>query len=215
MDAAQVASRNTEVPRRACAHGKQHDVEGPLQVLGRQIVADRNARFKANAFATKLVYSSVNNPFFKLEIGDPVPEYAAGPVGFFKHRDRMPQPPQFLGGRYSRWARSDNGHLLSGFALGRPGNDPSLLEGIFNDRKFNLFDSHGAIVDRKRTACFARSRTDASRYFRKVIGHFKPPECFLPLAAVHKVVPFGNEVIDRAPHGVTKGNAAVHAAAAL
>src|SRR5205823_5521057 len=126
-----------------------------------------------------------------------------------------------LGGtREPRWTGTDHGYILTGTLGGRFGHDPVLLKALVDDGAFNVLDGHRRFVDAQNARAFARCGTDPAGEFREVIRLVQPLERFAPQSAINEIVPFGNEVIDRTARGhardqragVTKGNAAVHAA---
>ena len=94
---------------------------------------------------------------------------------------------------------------------------------IVDNRRFDVFDRHRQFVEPEHAGAFARRRTDAAGEFGKVIGLVQPMKRFLPQAAINQIVPFRDQIVDRTARGhaadqlagVTKRNAAIHAARAL
>jgi len=86
----------------------------------------------------------------------------------------------------------------------------STLDYVFLD----LLNGHGRLVDTEHARCFARGRADTPGELWKVIGGVKLTDGLLPASLVYKVIPVGDEIVDRTT-GVTEGNAAIHAARGL
>ena len=87
----------------------------------------------------------------------------------------------------------------------------------------DVLDGDGRGVDAEDAGAFAGGRADAAGEFGEVIGLVQAVEGFLPQAAIDQVVPFGDQVVDRAAGGhaaeqragVAERHAAIHAARAL
>src|SRR5579872_7376069 len=92
--------------------------------------------------------------------------------------------------------------------------NPTLIPGSFDDALLNQLDRNRRQIDAEDAGGFARSRTDAARELREVVGGVQASDGILPTAVIDQVVPVGDKVVDRAA-GVAEGNAAVHAASAL
>ena len=56
----------------------------------------------------------------------------------------------------------------------------------------------GGVVDAEHARAFARRRADAAGELREVVGLVQAIERFLPQAAINEIVPFRDEVVDRA-----------------
>src|SRR5262249_20225965 len=121
------------------------------------------------------------------------------------------------------WTGADDGHFLAGTNCGGLRNDPALFPALVDDGALEVFYGYRRGVDAQGTGTFARSRTNPARKIREIIGLTPPLEGFFPQAAIHEVIPFGNEVVNRAAGGHTveqsprmaEGNAAIHAPGAL
>src|SRR5690606_8258293 len=94
------------------------------------------------------------------------------------------------------------------------GYDPAFFPALVDDEVLDRLDADRVIVDVQRTGRLAGCRADAPRELGEVVGGMQHVECTAPLAAVHEIVPVGNDVVDGAAV-VAEGNAAVHAAGAL
>jgi hypothetical protein len=123
-------------------------------------------------------------------------------------------PRQLLRGRQSGRTGADDGDGLAGLDLRRLRHDPAFFPAFVDDRMLDRLDAHGVGIDVQRARGFTRGRTDAAGKIREVVGRVQDGQRLLPVAAVHQVVPVGNDVVDRAA-GIAEGNAAVHAARAL
>jgi hypothetical protein len=78
-------------------------------------------------------------------------------------------------------------------------------------------------VHAEHARAFARRGADAAGELGKIIRLVQAVERFAPEAAINQIVPFGNQIVDRAAAGhaadelagVAERNAAIHAARAL
>ncbi len=99
-------------------------------------------------------------------------------------------------------------------AAGGSGRIQPCCERVVDDGLLDLLDGHRRLVDAQHAGGFARRRADAAGEFRKIVGRVQHANGFAPAAAIHQVVPVGNDVGERAA-GVAEGHAAIHAAGAL
>src|SRR5579883_2299586 len=104
-------------------------------------------------------------------------------------------------------------------ALARPARrrlrrDPAFGESMIDDALLDQLDRDRVVIDVEDTRLFARRRTDASGEFRKIVGRVQALDRFAPAAAIHQIVPVGNDVPERAAL-VAERDAAVHASRAL
>ena len=121
---------------------------------------------------------------------------------------------QLLCGCQTCGSRADDGDAFSCAHLWRLGPNPSFFEATLDDVLFDLLDCHRRVGDAEDACGFAGSGANASGEFRKIIGRMKLPHGFFPSAAVYKVVPVRDQVVDRAS-GVAEGDATIHATGAL
>jgi hypothetical protein len=90
------------------------------------------------------------------------------------------------------------------------------LKSSIDDSAFDIFDGHRRVGDSKNACAFAGSRTNPSGELREVVGFVQPIKSFLPSSGIDQVVPFGNEVLDRASTcRLAKGDSAIHATGTL
>ena len=81
---------------------------------------------------------------------------------------------------------------------GGSGVDPAFFQAVVDDRALDVLDRDRRLVDAEHARAFARRGTDAAGELGKVVGLVQPLERFLPQAAIDQIVPFGNQVVDRA-----------------
>ena len=120
-------------------------------------------------------------------------------------------------------AGTDDGDGFAGAFLRRFGFDPAVLPAMINDFALDVLDRDRRIVDSQHARAFARRGTDAPGELGEIIRLVQAFERFLPKAAINQIVPFGNQIMDRAAAGhaadelagVAERNAAIHAARAL
>ena len=91
--------------------------------------------------------------------------------------------------------------------LGKASIDDGILDVLYRYRR----------VDNSQHTCsFARCRAGPSRKLGKIIGLMQSVQGFTPTAAIHQVVPFGDQIINGTTcFGLAKGHAAIHATCSL
>ena len=102
-------------------------------------------------------------------------------------------------------------------------HDPAFVPAAIDDRVLDVLDRDRRLVDAEHARAFARRRADAAGELREVVRLVQALERFVPQAAIDEVVPFRDQVVDRAARGhaadqlagVAERHAAVHAARAL
>src|SRR5690606_26112037 len=103
------------------------------------------------------------------------------------------------------------------------GDHPSLLERMVDDRLLDALDGHRFGDQSQHAGSLAGSRTDTPGEFLEIVGFMQPVKSLFPLAAIDQIVPFRDEVVDRAPHRFTpdlcsalaERYSAIHAAGTL
>mmetsp|Transcript_21740 Transcript_21740/g.51703 ORF Transcript_21740/g.51703 Transcript_21740/m.51703 type:complete len:294 (+) Transcript_21740:1216-2097(+) len=115
-------------------------------------------------------------------------------------------------------AHDDNPFVCS--YLGRTRHHPAHLISLVNDGQLHGFDRHWIINDAKCAGTFARCWADPASEFWEVVGGHQPLERIEPGTLSDQVVPFRDEIPERASglvrYGlVAEGRAAVHAAGSL
>src|SRR2546430_17710283 len=98
-------------------------------------------------------------------------------------------------------AGTNDGYFLSGADLGRLGDDPTFIPPMIDDGTFQVLDRDGRRIDAEDAGAFARCGTNAARELREIVGFMETIERFLPKTAIDQVVPFRNEVVNRAAGG--------------
>ena len=121
---------------------------------------------------------------------------------------------QLLGGGETRRAGTDDGDATLGALLRGLGVNPALLPGALDDADLDLLDGHGVVVDGEDAGGLAGRRAEPSGEFGEVVGGVQPLDRVAPVAAIHEVVPVGDDVAEGAAL-VAEGHAAVHAARGL
>ena len=101
-------------------------------------------------------------------------------------------------GREAAGARTHHGHRHTTAVLGDTRRDPPLLPRTLDNGILDVLDSHGLVHQTSHASTFARGGADQAGKLREVVGLVKAVNRLLPLALVHQLVPFGNQVIDRA-----------------
>ncbi len=91
---------------------------------------------------------------------------------------------------------------------------PAVLAALVDDGVLDGLDADRVVVDVQRAGRFARRRADAAGHFGEVVGGMQYFQRLFPVAAIHQVVPVGNDVVDRAAV-VAERDAAIHATRAL
>jgi hypothetical protein len=87
----------------------------------------------------------------------------------------------------------------------------------------DIFDGDRRIIDAQHAGTFARRRTNAAGELRKIIGLVQAVQRLAPEAPINQVIPFRNQIVNRAAAGhaadqlagVAERNAAIHASGTL
>ena len=107
--------------------------------------------------------------------------------------------------------------------VGRLRRDPAFLPTVVDDGALDVLDRDRRLVDAEHARAFARRGANAAGELGEIIRLVQALERFFPQAAIDEIVPFGDEIVDRAAAGhaaderagVAERNAAIHAARAL
>src|SRR6478752_1279777 len=172
------------------------------------------AVMERHAFHIHLRHAAIDVILLHLEVGNAVAKQAAGLGVFLEHVHVVADARELLRAGHAGGTRTHDRDFPSGLDRGRFGLDPALLEGAIGNRAFDRLDGYRIVVDVERAGGLARRRTDAAGDFRKIIGRVEIARRFLPVAAIHQVVPVRDLVVHRTA-GVTIRNAAIHAARGL
>src|SRR5690606_4973236 len=133
-----------------------------------------------------------------LEVGNAVHEQAANAVGAFVDRDLVSGFVELGSAAETGGSAADDGDLLAGATLGRLGLYPPLVEGMLDDRDFDVLDRDRLLVDAEHAGFLARRRADATGELREVVGLEQLQQRLVPPVAVDQVIPLGNDVAQRA-----------------
>src|SRR4029453_8867117 len=139
----------------------------------------------------------VDLPLLELEVGDAVAQQAADPVLLLEQHDLVAGAVQLLRRRHARGAGADHRDLAAAAPGGRLGSDPALGEAALGDRLLDELDRDRVVVDAEHARRLARRGTDAAGELGEVVGAVQALERLAPLAAVHEIVPVGNDVPER------------------
>src|SRR5690606_32489626 len=113
--------------------------------------------------------------------------------------------------------------LLAGAVGRRFWCDPARFPSFVNDGSLEVLDRYRRLDDAENAGTFTRSGANPAGEFGEVVRLVEAVQCFLPASAVDEVIPFRNEVVDRAATGhaadqqagMAERRTAVHAARAL
>ena len=214
VDALEFAAGDIEVARLLCAAGEQDGVVVVGEGLDGYIDADVGVGDERDSLGAHLLDTAIEHVLFQLEVGDSVAHQTADAVVLFVDGDGVAGAAQLLRGGQARGSAANNGNTLSGVVLGRLRLDPAFLPATFNHRTLDELDGDRRLIDAEDTCGLARRGADAAGELREVVGGVEAANGGLPTAVVDKVVPVGNEVVDRAA-GMAKRYAAIHAAGTL
>ena len=214
VHAVQFAARDRQIARCRRTAGEHHGVELGPQLLGGDVDADVDAALELGALGGHLVETAVDVALLHLEFGDAVAQQAADAVIPFEDRHRMPGARELLGRGQAGRTGPDDGDLLAGALFRWQRNHPALVEGLVDDLDLDLLDRHGILVDAEHARPFTRRRAQPPGELREVVGRVKPLDGVAPPVVSHQVVPFGNQVSQRAPV-VAERDTAVHASGRL
>ena len=139
MNSVKVAPGNRQIPR-YCRTGTNNQGINVAKILRHHIHANVDAGLKVNTFLLHEIQAPVQNPFFELEVRNPVSEQTADPVGTLVNSHRVTGAVQLLGAGQTGRPRPDDGNLFAGSCRRRFGFDPTLLKGVLDDLFFNLFN---------------------------------------------------------------------------
>src|SRR5690606_12712585 len=173
-----------------------------------------DARAEARALGLHLGEPLLDLALLHLEVGDAVAQQSADTVVAFVHGDGVPGARQLLGGREAGRAGAHDGDRLASEALRRMRCHPALLEGVVDDLLLDLLDRDRRLIDAEHARRLARCGAEPTGELREVVGRVQALDGIPVLASPREVVPFRNEVAERASR-VAERHAAIHAAAGL
>jgi hypothetical protein len=178
------------------------------------LASDVRIRSEHRPLRLHLGEAAVDVALLHLELGDPVAQEPADPVGPLVDGDLVTGPGELLGRGQAGGTGADHGHPLAGFHRGDHRRDPALVEGPVDDRDLDLLDGDGVGVDAEHAGALAGGRAQPAGELGEVVGGMQPVDGVVPQVPVHEVVPVRDEVAERAAL-VAERDAAVHAPAGL
>ncbi len=216
VNAGELAARDLEIARLRRARRQQQRVVLGAQLLRIDVLADVGVRDELDAGRAQQVDAAVDDALVELHVRNAVHQQAADAIGALVDGDLVTGFVELVGGREAGRTRADDGNALAAARRGHVRLDPTFGEAAVDDRVLDVLDRDGGIRDAEHAGALARRRARAARELREVVGLVQPVERVAPAALVDQVVPFRNQVVDRAAVvGLAKRHAAVHAARAL
>ena len=223
MHALQPASLDRQVARLGCAAAEHDSVEILHQLARRDVLAHLGVGHKGNPLGRHQVDAALHDAFVQLHVGDAVHQQAADAVGALEDGHAVPGPVELRRAGQPGRPRADYGHGLARPVIRRLRHDPALGKAAVDDRVLDVLDGHRRVVDAQRARALARRGANPPGELREIIGLEQPVQRLLPQPAVDQVVPFRDQVVDRAAGGhpvddlacVAERDAAVHTARAL
>eukprot|EP01137_Pigoraptor_chileana_P031734 Opistho-2@20013 len=216
MDALRVTSGHGQVARPRAAHRDDHSVVLRDELQRVDCLTHVRVCDKRNALRRKDIDATLHNALVQLHVWNSVHEQAANAIGALVDSDRVSRAVELVCGGKTRGARANHGDALAGAHGGGAGDNPALLKRMVDDGDLNALDGHGVRVDAEHARALARGGAHAPGELGKVVCEGELVIGLLPAAAVHKVVPFRNDVSDGTPRAaLAKRHAAVHASRRL
>ena len=150
----------------------------------------------------------------QLHVRNAVHQQSAGPVRPLDYGHAVPEPVQQVRRRQAGGSAADDRAPLPCPLRRNPGSHPAFRETFFDQVQFVVPVGHSVI--RQVARFFAQRGAYPSREFREGRRLQQPLQRFLLLSAAQQVVPFRNQVVQRASEvRLAEGHAAVHAAGSL
>jgi hypothetical protein len=95
-------------------------------------------------------------------------------------------------------------------------HDPTFGKASIDNGSFDVFNGDRWVGNAQNTSALARGWAYPASKFREIVGLMQTGQSVLPLVAINQIVPFRNEIRDRAAViALAKGYTTVHAARAL
>ena len=193
-------------------------------ILGRGAAANIGAGYKVNALGLHNVYAAVNDLLFQLHVGDAVHQQAAHAVLTLVYGHFVAALVQVIGNRKAGRAGTYHGNGFAGAGRGRAGGQQAGFIAIFYNGVLVLLHGNRAAGGVAAGAgSFAQSGAYPAGKLREAVGGAQAMYSQIPLALVDQVVPFGNQVVQRAAAchaanhhaSLAERYAAIHAAGTL
>ncbi len=226
VDAAQIAARGLgeEVIGLRRSDTQDDRIEVAHELLRRQCFADLCACNEFYTFGDEQVDSTLHNFLLvELHVGDAVHEQSTNAVSSFVNGHVVTCRIELSGAGQARWARANHGDLLAGSRLWWIGSDPVMLPTMIDDRALDVLDRDWRLMNAAAASAFAWSWANSASELREVVRQMQAIQGFSPTSAIDEVIPFGDQVVDRATRshalqkttGMAKRNTTIHAARAL
>src|SRR5262249_54578356 len=151
------------------------------------VATDVRIGLEDHAFSGHQVQPPIEMALLHLEFRYAVAQQATDAIRSLEDRDRVARAIELLRGGEPRRSRSDDGDSVSCTLLGRRRRDPTFLEGAIDDRHFDGLDADRIVVDAEHAGALARSRTQATRELRKVVGRVQAIDCRAPAVTINEV----------------------------
>ena len=210
VDALELPPGDGQVARLARAPGQEQRVVILAETLGIDVDPHVGPGHELHPLGPHLVEAPVERALLHLELGDPVPEEPADPVGALEHGDLVASAAELLRGGQPGRPGAHHGDPLPGADRRRLGRDPAFGESPVDDRELDRLDRHRVVVDPEDARALARGGAQRPRELREVVRGVQAVDRLPPVVPVDEVVPVGNQVPERTPL-VAEGDAAVHA----
>src|SRR5215472_13620402 len=214
MDPLELAPRNRQIARLGRAHRQYDCIVLRAHLVGVDVETDAAVGDDLEPFGFHLLDAAIDDPLFKLEIGNTVGEQSADAIRSLVQRHRMAGAGELLRARQSRRPRSNHRDALARFAPRRHRRDPFLGPRVIDDVLLDQFDRDRIVVDVEHASFFTRRGTDTAGELGKIVSRVQTLDRLAPASAINEVVPIGDNVPERAAL-VAEGDSAIHAAGAL
>ena len=214
MDAVQFAPGDRQVAPRRRPTGEHDRVVRGDEDVDVDTGADSRVGAELGALRFHLPEPPLEVALLHLELGDPVAQQAADPVGALEHDHVVTRARELLGGGETGRSRADHRNPLARLDRRELGHDPPFVPRPIDDLDLDLLDRHRVGVDAEHAGGFARRRAQTSGELGEVVRGVQPVDRVAPMVAVHEVVPVGDQVAEWAPV-VAERDAAIHAASGL
>ena len=203
------------------ADSKNDGVVTIAQLGDGQVVSDVAVGDELGALPRHLGDPPVDVRLLHLVLGDAVAEQTADTVVSLVDGHRMTRSGELLRGRQTSGTRTDHRNRFAGQCRRGLRDDESLSPCFFGNRLLDALDGDaaagGGVRDGQHTGRLAGRRAELAGELGEVVGGVQAVTGRIPPATAHQVVPFGDQVAQRAAcrSRVTERDSAVHAPAGL
>ena len=223
MDALGIPAGQRQIPGLARPGAEHHRVVLRQQVGGGQISAHLHAGAERNALRLHQADAALHHRLIQFHVGDAVHQQPARTVGLFQHSDLVAPVVQPVGAGQTGRAAANHRHPAAAAHSGRPGLHEPGGKAVLNQRQFVFPHGDRIPVEPAGAGRLAQSRADPAGEFGEIVGLEQTGQRMIPVAGVDTVVPFRDQVVQRAAGGhpvehhagLAERHAAVHAAGPL